>query len=98
MTLRARRPVEPTRSLLNLAQRVRTQDQHQRGPKVYALHVPEVECIGKGKSRAPYEFGCKVCIATNVTSPRGRQFVLHAKALHGSPISTGTRSAPWSPT
>ena len=24
--------------LLDLAQRVRTQDQHQRGPKVYALH------------------------------------------------------------
>jgi IS5 family transposase len=32
--------------LLDLAQRVRTQDQHQRGPKVYALHAPEVECIG----------------------------------------------------
>jgi len=27
---------------------VRSQDQHQRGPKVYALHAPEVECIGKG--------------------------------------------------
>src|SRR5712672_3809365 len=50
--------------LLDLAQRVRTQDQHQRGPKVYALHAPEVECIGKGKARAPYEFGCKVSIAT----------------------------------
>ena len=35
--------------LLDLAQRVRTQDQHQRGPKVDALHAPEVECIGKGK-------------------------------------------------
>jgi len=34
--------------LLDLAQRVRSQDQHQRGPKVYALHAPEVECIGKG--------------------------------------------------
>ena len=56
---------------LDLAQRVRTQDQHQRGPKVYALHAPEVECIGKGKARAPYEFGCKVSIATPVTSPKG---------------------------
>jgi IS5 family transposase len=27
--------------------------------RVYALHAPEVECIGKGKARAPYEFGCK---------------------------------------
>jgi transposase, IS5 family len=49
--------------LLDLAQRVRTQDQHRRGSKVYSLHGPEVECIGKGKARAPYEFGCKVSIA-----------------------------------
>lgn len=48
--------------LLDLAQRVRAQDQHERGPKVYALHAPEVECIGKGKARASYEFGCKVSI------------------------------------
>ena len=52
--------------LLGLASRVRLQDR-QRGPKVYALHAPEVECIGKGKARTPYEFGCKVCVATPVT-------------------------------
>jgi len=28
--------------------------------KLYALHAPEVECIGKGKARQPYEFGVKV--------------------------------------
>jgi IS5 family transposase len=39
--------------LLALAVRVRFQDHRQRGPKVYALHAPEVECIGKGKARAP---------------------------------------------
>jgi transposase, IS5 family len=33
--------------LLALAVRVRFQDHRQRGPKVYALHAPEVECIGK---------------------------------------------------
>jgi transposase, IS5 family len=76
--------------LLDLAQRVCSQDQHQRGPKVYALHAPEVECIGKGKARAPYEFGCKVSIATPVTSPKGGQFVLHAKALHGNPFDGHT--------
>jgi hypothetical protein len=32
------------------------------------LHAPEVECIGRGKARAPYEFGCKVSIATPVTA------------------------------
>src|SRR3984893_16075813 len=74
--------------LLALAVRVRFQDHRQRGPKVYALHAPEVECIGKGKARAPYEFGCKVSIATPATKPKGGQFVLHAKALHGNPFVT----------
>jgi len=76
--------------LLALALRVLFQDQRQRGPKVYALHAPEVECIGKGKARAPYEFGCKVSIATPVTQPKGGQFVLHAKALHGNPFDGHT--------
>jgi hypothetical protein len=40
------------------------QDQRQRGPKVYSLHAPEVECIGKGKAHGPYEFGVKVSVAT----------------------------------
>jgi IS5 family transposase len=54
--------------LLGLAVRVHFQDHRQRGPKslpsgrdprVYALNAPEVECIGKGKARTPYEFGCR---------------------------------------
>jgi len=77
-------------NLLALAHRVRFQDHRQRGHKVYALHAPEVECIGKGKARAPYEFGCKVSIATPATKPRGGQFVLHAKALHGNPFDGHT--------
>jgi transposase, IS5 family len=76
--------------LLDLALRVRQQEQRQRGPKVYSLHAPEVECIGKGKARAPYEFGCKVSIVTPVTAPQGGQFVLHAKALHGNPYDGHT--------
>src|SRR3954451_23829446 len=36
--------------LLMLARRVREQKQRQRGSKVYSLHAPEVECIGKGKA------------------------------------------------
>jgi transposase, IS5 family len=46
--------------ILSLARRVREQTQRQRGPKVYSLHTPEVECIGKGKAHRPYEFGVKV--------------------------------------
>jgi len=76
--------------LLDLAVKVRLQEQRQRGPKIYSLHAPEVECIGKGKARAPYEFGCKVSIATPVTRPKGGQFVLHAKALHGNPYDGHT--------
>jgi IS5 family transposase len=76
--------------LLDLALRVRLQEQRQRGPKVYSLHAPEVECIGRGKARAPYEFGCKVSITTPVTAPKGGQFVLHAKALHGNPYDGHT--------
>jgi len=36
--------------ILALARRVRDQKAHQRGPKVYSLHAPEVECIGQGPS------------------------------------------------
>jgi IS5 family transposase len=76
--------------LLALAVRVRHQDQHQRGPKIYSLHAPEVECIGRGKARAAYEFGCKVSVITPVTKPKGGQFVLHAKALSGNPFDGHT--------
>ena len=79
--------------LLDRARRVRDQDQRRRGRKVYAVHAPEVECIGKGKARAPYEFGCKVSVATPVTAPRGGQFVLHARALHGNPFDGHTLAA-----
>jgi IS5 family transposase len=70
--------------------KIRFQSQRQRGPKVYSRHAPEVEFIGKGKARAPYEFGCKVSIAVPVTRAKGGQFVLHAKALHGNPFDGRT--------
>ena len=76
--------------LRSLAVRVQFQHQRQRGQKVYSLHAPEVECIGKGKARTPYEFGCKVSVATPVTRPKGGQFVLHSKALHGNPFDGHT--------
>ena len=72
------------------ADRLRGQRQRQRGWKLYSLHAPEVECIGKGKARTPYEFGCKVSVATPVTRPKGGQFVLHAQALHGNPFDGHT--------
>ena len=76
--------------LLLLARRVREQQQRQRGPKVYSLHAPEVECIGKGKAHKPYEFGVKVSVATTIDHARGGQFVTHVKALPGNPYDGHT--------
>ncbi len=39
------------------ARRVMTQRPRDGGKHIYALHAPEVECIGKGKAHKPYEFG-----------------------------------------
>ena len=78
------------RQPLHLAGRVLEQKQRQRGKKVYSLHAPEVECIGKGKAHAPYEFGVKVSIATTLKRSKGGQFALHAMALPGNPYDGHT--------
>ncbi|ESQ77430.1 hypothetical protein ABAC402_01435 [Asticcacaulis sp. AC402] len=75
---------------LSLANRVREQRQRQRGKKVYSLHAPEVECIGKGKAHKPYEFGVKVSVATPIQRSKGGQFVAHIKALPGAPYDGHT--------
>jgi len=75
---------------LSRAFQIRMQKQRQRGWKLYSFHAPEVECIGKGKANAPYEFGVKVSIATTNARSKGGQFVLHAKALPGSPYDGHT--------
>ena len=75
------------------ASQIRAQQQRQRGWKLYSFHAPEVECIGKGKARSPYEFGVKVSIvATNRCAPAG-QFVLHAQSLPGNPYDGHTLNA-----
>lgn len=75
---------------LYLAGRVLTQKRNERGRKVYSLHAPEVECIGKGKAHKPYEFGVKVSVATTLKRSPGGQFVLHAQALPGNPYDGHT--------
>jgi IS5 family transposase len=75
---------------LYLAERVLSQDRRQRGRKVYSLHAPEVECIGKGKAHKPYEFGVKVSVATTIAPSAGGQFVTHAAALPGNPYDGHT--------
>lgn len=78
------------RAPLHLAWRVLNQKQKQQGKKVYSLHAPEVECIGKGKAHKPYEFGVKVSLATTLQRSKGGLFALHAKALPGNPYDGHT--------
>jgi IS5 family transposase len=79
-------------SALSKASRIAHQ---QRGDQdyLYSWHAPEVECIGKGKARKPYEFGCKVSLATNIAPAKGGHFILHAQALHGKPYDGHTLKA-----
>ena len=68
------------RKWLERAERIRTQQRHDKN-KLYALHAPEVECIGKGKARKPYEFGVKVSLA--VTHKQG--LMVGARSFAGNP-------------
>lgn len=54
--------------------------------KLYALHAPEVECIGKGKARKTYEFGVKVSLA--VTHKSG--LMVGARSFPGNPYDGHT--------
>src|SRR5579864_3029761 len=75
---------------LSCASQIRSQQQRQRGWKLYSFHAPEVECIGKGKASAPYEFGVKASIVTNNRRAPGGLFVLHARAMPDNPYDGHT--------
>jgi IS5 family transposase len=75
---------------LSRAWRVLTQKKRQNAPKIYSMHAPEVECIGKGKAHKPYEFGVKVSVATTIRRSKGGQFIIHARALPGNPYDGHT--------
>jgi transposase, IS5 family len=70
---------------LERAQRVHTQQRHDKH-KLYALHAPEVECIGKGKARKPYEFGVKASLA--ITHKSG--LMVGARSFPGNPYDGHT--------
>ena len=69
---------------------MREQRQKSRSRKVYSLHAPEVECIGKGKAHRPDEFGVRVSVATTLFRSKGGQFVAHVQALPGNPYDGHT--------
>lgn len=70
---------------LQRAERIHRERPHDKN-KLYALHAPEVECIGKGKSRQPYEFGVKTSLA--VTHRSG--LVVGARTFPGNPYDGHT--------
>jgi IS5 family transposase len=63
---------------LGRATQIRSQQQRQRGWKLYSFHAPEVECIGKGKAAAPYEFGSEGLLR-HQQPPRSRWHVRAAR-------------------
>jgi transposase, IS5 family len=79
--------------LIYLAERVLSQERGQRGPKVYSLHAPEVECIGKGKAHKPYEFGVKVSVATTPIIRAAASSLPTSRRCPATPM-TATRSRP----
>lgn len=70
------------------AERIRTQQRNDKN-KLYALHAPEVECIGKGKARKPYEFGVKSAVV--VSHKHG--LMLGARTFPGNPYDGHILSA-----
>ena len=75
-------------TLLQRAERIRTQKTKDKN-KLYAMHAPEVECIGKGKARKPYEFGVKASIAVT----HGKGLVVGARTFPGNPYDGHTLAA-----
>jgi len=86
---------------LFLARRVLEQNRRQRGRKVYSLHAPEVECIGKGKAHGPQKAPeCKTAhpptrrsfLATHGLTPSLRPSPLRPRSRH--PLPRYVRSVP----
>jgi len=68
-------------TLIDRARRLMQQKPKDKD-KIYALHAPEVECIGKGKARQPYEFGVKSGLV--VTHKQG--LIVGARTFPGNPF------------
>jgi transposase, IS5 family len=79
-------------TLLEHAERIRTQKRSDKN-KLYALHAPEVECIGKGKARKPYEFGVKVSLVLLASIRHLRGLMVGARSFTGNPYDGHTLAA-----
>ena len=75
---------EASAPLLLQARQNRSQQQRQRGWKLYSFHAPEIECIGNGKARAPYEYGVRYRSSPPMPARPADSSWLHAEALPGN--------------
>ncbi len=71
---------------LRIVEQSATRKNKSEAPKLYAWHAPEVECIAKGKSRTPYEFGVKVGIAATLK----HNLIVGARSFVGKPYDGHT--------
>mgnify|MGYP005846566007 CR=1 FL=1 len=76
--------------LARIARLLRQRRDDRGHETIYALHAPEVECIGKGKARTRFAFGVKVSLATTSRPAPAGQFVLGARSLPGNPCDGHT--------
>ena len=79
---------EKLKVIMSRAERIRTQKPKDKN-KLYAMHAPEVSCIGKGKARKPYEFGVKTSVA--ISHKKG--LIVGARTFPGNPYDGHTLSA-----
>ncbi len=74
--------------LLELGNRLLNQKRSDK-KKLYSIHEPQVECIGKGKVHKKFEFGIKVGLVTSSTS----NWIVGAEAYPGNPYDGHTLKA-----
>lgn len=72
--------------LLRAAQLITQQSRSK--DKLYSVHAPEVECIGKGKAHKPYEFGVK----TGLVTTHGNNWIVGVQTFPGNPYDGHTLS------
>jgi IS5 family transposase len=75
-------------TLLQRAERIRPQKTKDKN-KLYTMHAREVECIGRGKARKPYEFGVK----TSIAATHGKGLLECERTFPGSPYVGHTLAA-----
>ena len=73
------------RHLLELGHRLLTPKRTDK-QKLYSIHEPQVECIGKGKAHKKFEFGTKVGLVTSAKS----NWIVGAEAYPGNPYDGHT--------